>query len=203
MYQALKSLGIDTQLIIYPNENHGISRPSYVRDRYERYLAWYDKYVRKLPVEPKLMVAGWEGTWKGTLVNLPAKPDAPKVEVTMEIGTFPTKDNACATWKTTYNESGKAEVVKDYKLCRGTGASDLYIDEGDGVRLPARVIGETLVSTFKYGDTLLIATMRMRGDTLEEEILTADDKPAVKGVQPMVPKGIQRIELKRVPDADN
>ncbi len=107
MYQALKSLGVDTQLIIYPNENHGISRPSYVRDRYERYLAWYDKYVRKLPVEPKVMVAGWEGTWKGTLVNLPAKPDAPKVEVTMEIGTFPTKDNACGTWKTTFNESGQ------------------------------------------------------------------------------------------------
>ncbi len=47
MYQALRSLGIDTQLIIYPNENHGISRPSYVRDRLERYLAWYDKYLKK------------------------------------------------------------------------------------------------------------------------------------------------------------
>ncbi|PYS71199.1 MAG: peptidase S9 family protein [Acidobacteria bacterium] len=47
MYQALRSLGIDTQLIIYPNENHGIQRPSYQRDRLERYLAWYDKYVKK------------------------------------------------------------------------------------------------------------------------------------------------------------
>lgn len=47
MYQALRSLGVDTQLVIYPNENHGISRPSYVRDRLERYLAWYDKYVKK------------------------------------------------------------------------------------------------------------------------------------------------------------
>jgi dipeptidyl aminopeptidase/acylaminoacyl peptidase len=50
MYQALRSLGIETQLIIYPNENHGIQRPSYVRDRYERYLAWYDKYLKKPPV---------------------------------------------------------------------------------------------------------------------------------------------------------
>ena len=48
MYQALRSLGIETQLIIYPNENHGIQRPSYQRDRMERYLAWYDKYVKKL-----------------------------------------------------------------------------------------------------------------------------------------------------------
>lgn len=46
MYEALKSLGIDTQLIIYPNENHGIQRPSYQRDRYERYLAWYAKYLK-------------------------------------------------------------------------------------------------------------------------------------------------------------
>ncbi len=52
MYQALRSLGIDTQLIIYPNENHGISRPSYVRDRYERYLAWYDKYIKGVSPAP-------------------------------------------------------------------------------------------------------------------------------------------------------
>ena len=47
MYQALRSLGIDTQLIIYPNENHGIQRPSYQRDRMERYLGWYEKYIKK------------------------------------------------------------------------------------------------------------------------------------------------------------
>lgn len=52
MYQALRSLGIDTQLIIYPNENHGIMRPSYGRDRYERYLGWYDKYLKKAPPAP-------------------------------------------------------------------------------------------------------------------------------------------------------
>jgi dipeptidyl aminopeptidase/acylaminoacyl peptidase len=47
MYQALRSLGIDTQLIIYPNETHGIQRPSYQQDRMQRYLAWYDKYLKK------------------------------------------------------------------------------------------------------------------------------------------------------------
>jgi dipeptidyl aminopeptidase/acylaminoacyl peptidase len=46
MYQALKSLGIDTQLIVYPGQFHGITTPSYVRDRLERYLAWYDKYLK-------------------------------------------------------------------------------------------------------------------------------------------------------------
>jgi dipeptidyl aminopeptidase/acylaminoacyl peptidase len=53
MYQALKSLGVETQLVIYPNEFHGINRPSYVKDRMERYLAWYDKYIlKKIPPPP-------------------------------------------------------------------------------------------------------------------------------------------------------
>ena len=46
MYQALRSLNIDTQLVIYPGQHHGIRKPSYVRDRLERYLAWYDEYAK-------------------------------------------------------------------------------------------------------------------------------------------------------------
>jgi len=46
MYQALKSRGVDTQLIVYPGQFHGITMPSYVRDRMERRLAWYDKYLK-------------------------------------------------------------------------------------------------------------------------------------------------------------
>ena len=57
MYQALRSLGVETQLVIYPNEFHGIQRPSYVRDRYERYLAWYEKYVKNPPARKKNMAA--------------------------------------------------------------------------------------------------------------------------------------------------
>jgi len=46
MYQALASLGVPTQLVVYPNSFHGITRPSYQKDRMERYLAWYDKYLK-------------------------------------------------------------------------------------------------------------------------------------------------------------
>ncbi len=45
MYQALRSLGVDTRLIIYPGQYHGLTKPSYEHDRLERYLAWYDKYL--------------------------------------------------------------------------------------------------------------------------------------------------------------
>ncbi len=46
LYQALRRLGQTTQLIVYPNEHHGIRRMSFQKDRYERYLEWYDKYVK-------------------------------------------------------------------------------------------------------------------------------------------------------------
>lgn len=46
MYQALRSLGVPTELIIYPGQFHGISVPSYVKDRFERYIAWFDKYLK-------------------------------------------------------------------------------------------------------------------------------------------------------------
>ncbi len=44
-YQALKRLGKDTELVVYPDENHSIDRPSFLRDRLERYLAWFDRWV--------------------------------------------------------------------------------------------------------------------------------------------------------------
>ena len=46
MYQALRSRDVPTQLVIYPDEPHGLGKPSYLRDRFERYLAWYAKYLK-------------------------------------------------------------------------------------------------------------------------------------------------------------
>jgi dipeptidyl aminopeptidase/acylaminoacyl peptidase len=45
MYEALKSLGIDTELVIYPGESHEIKKPSYRRDRIERYLSWFQTHA--------------------------------------------------------------------------------------------------------------------------------------------------------------
>jgi dipeptidyl aminopeptidase/acylaminoacyl peptidase len=46
LYQSLKRRGIDTELVVYPGESHGIARPSFIRDRYQRYLDWYASRVR-------------------------------------------------------------------------------------------------------------------------------------------------------------
>jgi dipeptidyl aminopeptidase/acylaminoacyl peptidase len=45
MYQALRTTGVDTQLIIYPDQHHGLTVPSYRRDRLQRYVAWFAKYL--------------------------------------------------------------------------------------------------------------------------------------------------------------
>ena len=46
LYQGLKRLGRETELVVYPGETHAIRRPSFQKDRYERYLAWYGKYLK-------------------------------------------------------------------------------------------------------------------------------------------------------------
>lgn len=45
MYQALRSLNVPTQLVVYPGEHHGLSKPSYIQDRLERMIDWYAKYM--------------------------------------------------------------------------------------------------------------------------------------------------------------
>jgi len=46
MYEALRSLGVQTELVIYPGQFHGLTLPTYRKDRIERYLAWYDRYLK-------------------------------------------------------------------------------------------------------------------------------------------------------------
>ena len=46
MYMALRRRGIETGLVVYPGEDHSIGRPSFQKDRFQRYLGWYDKYVK-------------------------------------------------------------------------------------------------------------------------------------------------------------
>jgi dipeptidyl aminopeptidase/acylaminoacyl peptidase len=55
MYQALKHLGRTTELVVYPGEFHEFKTPSHIKDRLERYLAWYGHYVKgdSAPARPE------------------------------------------------------------------------------------------------------------------------------------------------------
>ena len=52
MYQALRSLGVPTELVIYPGQNHGLKKPSYIIDRFKRYLDWYAKWMGAAKAPP-------------------------------------------------------------------------------------------------------------------------------------------------------
>jgi len=46
LYFALKLLGVPTELVVYPDEFHGIDTPSHAKDLYERYLVWFGRYLK-------------------------------------------------------------------------------------------------------------------------------------------------------------
>jgi dipeptidyl aminopeptidase/acylaminoacyl peptidase len=59
-YIALKDVGVDTVMVRYPREGHGLREPRHVIDAIDRSLAWYEKYFAppkppapaKPPVKP-------------------------------------------------------------------------------------------------------------------------------------------------------
>ncbi len=54
MYIAMKRLGRETQLVVYPDEHHGIRRPSFQQDRFERWIDWFDRYLKPAPNDTAL-----------------------------------------------------------------------------------------------------------------------------------------------------
>ena len=46
MYQAVKSLGLESQMIIYPGQFHGLTQPSDLKDRMARDIAWFDRHLK-------------------------------------------------------------------------------------------------------------------------------------------------------------
>jgi dipeptidyl aminopeptidase/acylaminoacyl peptidase len=46
MYQALRSGGVPTELLVYPGQFHSFTQPSFIKDRFERYYQWFDKYLK-------------------------------------------------------------------------------------------------------------------------------------------------------------
>lgn len=131
-------------------------------------------------------------------MNYPDGGQTPSTQVTMEIGPFPNEENTCTKWKNSYFQNGTTVAVKDYKLCRGKNATDLYYDEGNGVKLACQLLDNVLVAPFKYEKLILVSQVRLIGDILQEEILTIDDQYSTERILPLNARVIQRLSVKRV-----
>jgi dipeptidyl aminopeptidase/acylaminoacyl peptidase len=46
-YNGLKALGVETEMVVYPREPHGIGERAHQLDLLKRVLAWYDKHLKK------------------------------------------------------------------------------------------------------------------------------------------------------------
>jgi dipeptidyl aminopeptidase/acylaminoacyl peptidase len=47
LYLALRQLGVETRLVVYPGQYHGIDTPSYEKDLYRRYLDWFGRHLNQ------------------------------------------------------------------------------------------------------------------------------------------------------------
>jgi dipeptidyl aminopeptidase/acylaminoacyl peptidase len=48
-FRALKELGIETELVVYPREGHGWMEKKHKVDAWQRQLAWFDDHVKNGP----------------------------------------------------------------------------------------------------------------------------------------------------------
>ena len=46
-YRALKRNGVDTEMVIYPREPHGLREPNHIRDAMNRNLEWFSQWLGK------------------------------------------------------------------------------------------------------------------------------------------------------------
>ena len=46
LYRALKHLGVETEMVLYPGEGHSPRNGSYNIDMFERILNWYDRFLK-------------------------------------------------------------------------------------------------------------------------------------------------------------
>jgi dipeptidyl aminopeptidase/acylaminoacyl peptidase len=45
-HYGLRSVGVETEMVVYPNEGHGISSPANQVDINRRVLEWFNRYLR-------------------------------------------------------------------------------------------------------------------------------------------------------------
>ncbi|CAF4697456.1 unnamed protein product, partial [Rotaria magnacalcarata] len=153
------------------------------------------------PSTSGLIQTNWSGTWHGVIEAYPEGQIGDGWHKTMIVGSYPMTDETCTTLNSTFTEHGVVKLIKDYRFCRGRDASDLYIDAGNAGKLVVQWINDVLISSFKTNGVFTVSSLRMRGDTLVEEIIIAEDKPGDENsLVSMRTHSIHLIKMKRITD---
>ena len=46
-YRALKDLGVETELVVYPREPHGLKERNHILDSYRRTVDWFSEHLHR------------------------------------------------------------------------------------------------------------------------------------------------------------
>jgi dipeptidyl aminopeptidase/acylaminoacyl peptidase len=49
LYTALRERGVDTELVLYPDEGHGVREPATLADQCARMVAWFERHMPARP----------------------------------------------------------------------------------------------------------------------------------------------------------
>lgn len=134
--------------------------------------------------------AAWLGNWRGEVTPQSTSGDGDKFQMELEVAPLPEKDRV--KWKITYR-GAQGESVRDYQLLADKNKAGHYvIDEGNGIRIPATLLGNTLQSHFSIGgQTIWTCYELVNGEpnSLVFELVTADDKqPVMSGGEKDTPQ---------------
>jgi hypothetical protein len=161
--------------------------------------------VQPPAVEPAAF-SDWFGVWAGRLKITPEKGE-PR-ETTMMLELSPIGETGRFVFRITYG-AGDSVQVRDYELVPKKDKPGRYeIDEKNGIKLEAKLIGGTLYSAFQVGDHVIQSKYERVGDVVRVETVAVGMKDA-KGTKPTGGGAevksfpvvtVQSAELKRVPE---
>lgn len=136
------------------------------------------------------------GVWQGYLMIYADGRIKDSVESRLTVEKL--KDSSWI-WRTEY--AGKEPIVKDYvlRLCE-TSTGHYIIDEQDGIKLDARLVGNALFSMFEVDGKVLTSTYRWSKEQIVFEITfgVPSDQDTDSEVKNYTVSTVQRAVLKKI-----
>lgn len=113
------------------------------------------------------LVEKFKGEWEGTLMVFQNNAIVDSAQVNFLVQTI---NDTSVTWKLDY-KSAHYDVTKDYILRWKKGNDrEFYIDEKDGIVLPAFQLDGVLYSDFTYNETFISAVYQPMEDGIFYEV---------------------------------
>ncbi|KAB2912807.1 MAG: hypothetical protein F9K23_18485 [Bacteroidetes bacterium] len=133
----------------------------------------------------KSFPAGYAGIWKGDLYMYTAGvKNVGKIPMSLTIKA--TDSTNQWIWIISYLPPGKTPDQRNYELIVTDSARGKYtIDEKNGILIDARMVGNVLATRFAVGESLLLITYKLEGDSIVFEVTSGPvNTPHETGNQP-------------------